>query len=308
MDPARPATMQEGWQSPLLDALEQQPWLDKAGNYLTELLQPLLDLPEARPIKDFLHGTWLGHSLHPVLTDLPIGFWSGSLLLDLVGAGRSAGVLSAAGSAAAVATAVTGVTDWTVTDGREKRLGLLHGLLNVAGLGLQLTSLQARLFLPWHRAYLWHLEQALQDLVAGVALPWWDWTRDRRIPTAYAEAEVAGISVNHDAWTAGPEKWTPVLDDSDLVDGAPRKVEVEGRAVLLYREGPRVFAMENACAHAGGPLDEGEARDGVVTCPWHGSQFRLRDGALVRGPSTFSQLRLQARIAKGQVEVRGRQG
>src|SRR5437588_615715 len=188
MDPARPATMQEGWQSPLLDALEQQPWLDKAGNYLTELLQPLLDLPEARPIKDFLHGTWLGHSLHPVLTDLPIGFWSGIC-----------------GQPAAV--------------------------------------------------------------------------------------------------TAGPEKSTPLLDEWDPVDGAPRKVEVEGRAVLLYREGPRVFAMEHACAHAGGPLDEAEARDGVVTCPWHGSQFRLRDGALVRGPSTFSQLRLQARIAKGQVEV-----
>src|SRR5690242_15572868 len=116
MDPARPATMQEGWNAPLLDALEQQPWLDKAGSYLTELLQPLLDLPEAKPVKDFLHGTWLGHSLHPVLTDLPIGFWSGSLLLDLVGAGRSAGVLSLAGSASAVATAVTGLTDWTATD------------------------------------------------------------------------------------------------------------------------------------------------------------------------------------------------
>ena len=294
MDPARPATMQEGWQSPLLDALEQQPWLDKAGNYLTELLQPLLDFPEARPIKDFLHGTWLGHSLHPVLTDLPIGFWSGSLLLDLVGAGRSAGVLSAAGSAAAVATAVTGVTDWTVTDGREKRLGLLHGLLNVAGLGLQLASLQARL----GRRRLRAVSLSAAGLTVSTAAAW-------------LGGELVfgrGISVNHDAWTAGPEKWTPVLDDSDLVDGAPRKVEVEGRAVLLYREGPRVFAMENACAHAGGPLDEGEARDGVVTCPWHGSQFRLRDGALVRGPSTFSQLRLQARIAKGQVEVRGRQG
>ena len=95
MDPSRPATMQEGWQQPLLDALEQQRWLDQAGKYLTDLLQPLLDLPEAAPVKDLLHGKWLGHSLHAVLTDLPIGFWSGSLLLDLVGAGRSAGVTTA---------------------------------------------------------------------------------------------------------------------------------------------------------------------------------------------------------------------
>jgi hypothetical protein len=118
MDPARPATMQEAWHSPILDALEQQGWLDKVGDYVSELLQPLLDLPEAAPVKDFLHGTWLGHALHPVLTDLPIGFWTSSLLLDLVGAGKSAGVLSAAGSAAAVATAVNGVAEWAGHDGR----------------------------------------------------------------------------------------------------------------------------------------------------------------------------------------------
>ncbi|HEX6347838.1 MAG TPA: Rieske 2Fe-2S domain-containing protein [Candidatus Dormibacteraeota bacterium] len=294
MDPARPSTMQEGWSAALLDTLEQQPWLDKVGRYISELLQPLLDLPEARPVKDILHGTWLGHSLHPVLTDLPIGFWSGSLLLDLFGAGRSAGLLSAAGSTTAVATAITGVTDWTVTDGREKRLGLLHGLLNVAGLALQVASLQARLGRRRSRA----VALSAAGLTVSSAAAW-------------LGGELVfgrGMSVNHDAWTAGPEKWTPVLPESRLADGAPQKVEIEGRAVLVYREGPRVFAMENACAHAGGPLDEGEASDGVVTCPWHGSQFSLRDGALVRGPSTFPQLRLQARIAKGQVEVRGRQG
>jgi tyrosinase len=54
------------------------------------------------------------------------------------------------------------------------------------------TPLQARLFLPWHRAYLWWLEQALQDLVPGAALPWWDWTRTRRIPAAYASRTTGG--------------------------------------------------------------------------------------------------------------------
>jgi len=294
MDPARPSSMQVAWPAPILDALEQQPWLDQVGNYVSELLQPLLDLPEATPVKNFLHGTWLGHALHPVLTDLPIGFWSGSLLLDLLGAGRSAGVLSAAGSAAAVATAVTGVTDWTATDGREKRLGLLHGLLNLAGLGFQLASLQARL--RRHR-------------MRAITLSATGWTISTA--AAWLGGELVfgrGISVNHDAWLAGPEKWTPVLPEARLADGATRKVEVEGRAVLLYREGARVFAMENTCAHAGGPLDEGHVDRGIVTCPWHGSQFRLTDGALRRGPATYPQLRLQARVAKGQVEIRGRQG
>ena len=54
----------------------------------------------------------------------------------------------------------------------------------------QRTPVQARLFLPWHRAYLWWLEQALQDLIAGVALPYWDWAADAEIPPAYTRARV----------------------------------------------------------------------------------------------------------------------
>src|SRR6476620_2349469 len=54
------------------------------------------------------------------------------------------------------------------------------------------TPLQARLFLPWHRAYLWWLEQALQDQVPGASLPWWDWTRERTIPVAYQAARLDG--------------------------------------------------------------------------------------------------------------------
>jgi tyrosinase len=54
------------------------------------------------------------------------------------------------------------------------------------------TPVQARLFLPWHRAYLWQLEQLLKDHVATVALPWWDWTSDPQIPAAYSMASVDG--------------------------------------------------------------------------------------------------------------------
>jgi tyrosinase len=54
------------------------------------------------------------------------------------------------------------------------------------------TPVQARLFLPWHRAYLWWLEQALQDQKDGTALPWWDWTRQRGVPAAYAARQADG--------------------------------------------------------------------------------------------------------------------
>jgi tyrosinase len=56
----------------------------------------------------------------------------------------------------------------------------------------QRTPVQARLFLPWHRAYLWWLEQALQDLTPGLALPYWDWTDIAQIPGAYASAQIDG--------------------------------------------------------------------------------------------------------------------
>lgn len=49
-----------------------------------------------------------------------------------------------------------------------------------------------RIFLPWHRAYLYRLEQALADRVDGVTLPWWDWTTTRGIPAAFAEEQVGG--------------------------------------------------------------------------------------------------------------------
>ena len=145
MDTSQPRTTESSWSARLVGPIEEQAWLDQAADYVMELAKPLLELPEAEKVMDFLHGRWLGHALHPVLTDLPIGMWTSSLLLDLVKAHKSAGVLSAAGSAAAVGAAASGFADWTDTAGRDRRLGVLHGLLNVGGLSLQVLSLGARL-------------------------------------------------------------------------------------------------------------------------------------------------------------------
>ncbi len=294
MDPARPSTMEASWSSSLLDDLEQLDLLDRLGDAVAGWLEPVFATPVGAEVKDFLHGRWLGHALHPVLSDLPIGFWTGSLVLDYLGAGFSAGVLSAAGSAAAVATAASGVADWTVTDGRERRLGLAHGVTNVAGLALQVASLGARVM-------------GARSQARALGLVGWSVST----AAAYLGGELVfgrGLMVNHDAWVSGPQDWTPVLEASELKPGATAKVRVEGRAVLLYREGSRIHALENACTHAGGPLDEGEVRDGIVTCPWHGSRFRLTDGAVCRGPATYPQLRLLTRLRGGKIEVRGRQG
>jgi len=293
-DPERLSTLESSWNSRLLGVLEEAGWLEGASETLMGWLQPLLAAPGAARVKDLLHGRWLGHALHPVLTDAPIGFWMGAAVLDLAGQEFAAGLLSGAGSASAVATAVTGLADWTVTDGRERRLGLLHGLVNVAGLCLQVASLGARL--QGRRG----AAKSLSYAGLGVSSA-----------AAYLGGELVfgrGLMVNHDAWTAGPDEWTPVLPSPQLPERVTRRVDLRGHSVLVYREAGRVYAMEDACAHAGGPLSEGEVEDGVVTCPWHGSRFRLKDGAVMRGPATFPQLRLQARERQGQIEVRGRKG
>src|SRR5213076_86685 len=86
-----------------------------------------------------LHGVWLRHPLHPVFTDIPIGAWTTGLALDAVAARtndeatrRAADVAIAVGLAGAAGAAVTGLTDWSETDGRSRRTGLIHGLLNIA--------------------------------------------------------------------------------------------------------------------------------------------------------------------------------
>jgi nitrite reductase/ring-hydroxylating ferredoxin subunit/uncharacterized membrane protein len=294
METSQPWTMQSSWNARVIGPIEEQAWLDQAADYVMELARPLLELPQAEQVMDFLHGRWLGHPLHPVLTDLPIGMWSGSLLLDLVGASKSAGVLSAVGSAAAMGATVTGLADWTDTVGRDRRLGILHGLLNVGGLSLQVLSLGARL----RR----RKGSAMFLSAAGMTVS---------TAAAYLGGELVfgrGWMVNHDAWVSGPESWTRVAAADEVTEGTAKPAQVQGRPILLYREKGHVYAIEATCTHAGGPLYEGEVQDGVVTCPWHGSRFRLSDGAVCRAPATFPVPRLETRVRGGQVEVRGRQG
>src|SRR5262249_11324967 len=121
-----------------------------------EALDPLSDRVQAGvraaaargpAVRDVLAGVGFGHPLHPPLTDVVVGAWTSSLLLDCCGGERAQGAadgLLAAGSAAAVPTASAGLVDWADLRGASRRVGTVHALGNLTALGLQLLSWRAR--------------------------------------------------------------------------------------------------------------------------------------------------------------------
>jgi len=252
-----------------------------------------------RELKNLLHGTWLGHPLHPVITDIPVGAWSVALALDGVAGmtgnedvGDAADISIAIGLAGAVGAAVTGATDWSDTYGRGRKIGLVHGILNLAATGLYAGSLIAR-------------RNGNRD--TGVALSMLGYA------IAGASAYLGGhlvfneqIGVDHTATADAekPEEFTAVMNAADLPDEKPTRVEADGVAIVLVKRGDRIVALTDTCPHLGGPLSEGKLVDGAIQCPWHGSEFALDDGSVVNGPSTFPARCFQVRVRDGRIELR----
>lgn len=288
------------WHQELFTAVGRWQWLQAFNDRVTGVVEPLYDRYRNNLALELLHGgRWVGHSVHAALSDLPIGFWSGTVVLDLLGkdvptAGTRldpAATLSAAGLLAAVATVATGVTDWSVSDGEDRRVGLFHGLLNVAGVTLQGASLAARL--GGHRSSARALSASSLTVTAASGFIGGHLVQGR------------AVMVSRVATTTGPGRWVRAVAEADLPDDTLTGVEVEGRQVLLHRNDQEIHALDNLCSHAGGLLSRGEVIDCAVECPLHGSRFDLRDGRVVRGPAHHPQPVLPTRIRNGWIEVRG---
>jgi nitrite reductase/ring-hydroxylating ferredoxin subunit/uncharacterized membrane protein len=267
-------------------------WLDKPAKVLHKAFDPVLG-PNGVPIvKDALYGTWLGHPLHPMMTDLPIGFWTSSFVLDVVGKKKAADLMLKLGTVSAVGTAVTGVAQWQdLQEMKEpRRLGMLHALLNVAA-----TSCYG---MSWVLRGRKERGAAKAFSTAGFAL-------------ATAGGQLGGdlsfklgIGVSRVAFEEPSRKWRAVVAVADLEDGVLKRVEGKAGPIVLLKEGDAIHAASATCTHVGGPLDEGE-RDGTcVQCPWHGSVFDLRNGHVVHGPATAPLHAYETRITGDSVEVR----
>ncbi|MFF8605696.1 Rieske 2Fe-2S domain-containing protein [Streptomyces sp. NPDC015346] len=244
--------------------------------------------------RDVLHGRWLGHPLHPLMVQVPIGTWMSAAVLDLLpGQRRAAHALVGVGLAAAAPAAIAGWVDWAELQRRQMRLGLLHAATNVTAVGLYAGSFTARMrgrpFLGKALGFAGLLTVSVGGAIGG--------------HLAYRQASGA----NHaEAVSQLVEPgWHAIGAVADLPVGEAVRRHVDGVAVLVVREsGEQVHVLADSCSHMGGPLSEGTIADGCVRCPWHGSVFRLSDGWNVRGPATAPQPAFDTRVTNGRVEAR----
>jgi nitrite reductase/ring-hydroxylating ferredoxin subunit/uncharacterized membrane protein len=245
------------------------------------------------PLNEGLSGTAFGHPLHPPLTDVVIGAWTGAVVLDLVGGKRgraAADRLILIGLVSATPTLATGLNDWSTLYGGTRRVGVVHAGTNIVAAGLFGSS--------------WLVRKRGRRLVGkGLALAGFG----ALTFTGFLGGHLSyrrGVGVDHTAFLEAPGEWTPVADETSVKESEPMLVEVAGVDVMLVRQGDELCALLDHCAHQGGPLHEGSIEDGVVVCPWHSSHFRLSDGEALSGPTSHPQPALQVRVTDGKVEVR----
>ena len=268
-----------------ISRLEQESRLDRAvsaGQRAARLIRP-------GKLRDMLHGVWLGHPLHPMLVQVPVGAWLSASILDLVrGDERAARLLVATGLIAAVPAALAGAADWSEQHEQQMRVGIVHAAGNVVALGLYGASLA-----PRDR----HLSRALR--LAGLAA-----VSASGLLGGHISFRLAG-GANHAEEVPHLVKpgWQYLMTAADLPEGQPVHQMLGEVPVVAIRTNGAVRVLADRCSHMSGPLSGGELADGCLTCPWHGSVFRIADGSVARGPATAPQPAFEAREAGGAIQV-----
>jgi nitrite reductase/ring-hydroxylating ferredoxin subunit/uncharacterized membrane protein len=276
-----------------LNRLEQATALDPVSDRLQEAVEATV---RPRRLQDMLHGVFLGHPLHPMLVQVPVGAFLNAAVLDLMpGQRRAATALVAVGVAGTAPAVAAGLTDWASLGREQQRVGLVHAMGNTAALACYVGSLAARL--RGRHGLGRALAFAGLSLAGGAAY----------LGGHLSYKEGAGVSHAAPELRMLPEGWHAVATISELPADKPVVRTVGEAPVLLYRNGQSVTAMIERCGHQGGPLGEGEVTGSgaaaCVVCPWHGSTFRLTDGIVVRGPAASDQPLLRTRVTADQVEV-----
>ena len=268
----------------LLSRLEHDSRLDKAvsaGQRAARLIRP-------GKVRDGLHGVWLGHPLHPMLVQAPVGAWLSASLVDILGDHRSARRLTAAGLVAAVPAAVAGAADWSEQHEQQMRVGVVHAAANIVAMSLYGASLLA------HGP---RLGRALR--LAGLAS-----VVATGLAGGHISFRLAG-GANHAEQVPHLVEpgWHHLMPSAGLPEGKPVRELLGEIPVVAVRVGGAVYVLADRCSHMSGPLSGGELADGCLTCPWHGSVFRIADGSVARGPATAPQPAFRTREVGGAIQV-----
>ena len=288
----------------VLSAIGRQEWLDRPSYRLEHLLSFAYNgLGRARnTVTNALNGVWLGHPVHPPLASLTSGALGTTVALDALGllpgqpvtevrdASRFASRALGVGILASIGSAITGATDWQHTHEEDRRVGLVHGVVNMVA-------------------------------TAFYAQSWWDRRRGRHgrgivltalgygltVGGGYLGGALvfdSGIGIDQSGERLRTTAWTPVLSESSL-NGKPVRVEVDGVGLVVCQTKPgEVSAFGEFCPHLAAPMADGWLDRGRLVCPWHGSWFAAESGEVLRGPSAAPLPCYQARLVNGMVEVR----
>ena len=277
---------------PVVRQIESSAPLDGVAQNVAQLVRRVVP---AGPVKDALSGTWLGHALHPMLTDLVIGSLMSASLLDLLAPGddTAGDRLIMVGVAAYAPTAMSGLSDWTdseMGDDRVRRVGLVHASGNALALGLYIASLVARRGGRRGRGRLLSAAGATVLMGGGYLGGHMSFSR--------------GIGPDQTVFDPGSTDWSPAADSAQLQESKPTRVVVDETPILLLKEGEEIFAIHDRCSHRGCSLSHGSVEGEEIVCGCHGSRFDRRTGAVTGGPATAPQPAFQVRRRDTIVEVR----
>lgn len=279
--------------SDLVVRLEKFQSLDPIVNSVRAVVQKVL---QPQQLRDLLHGVPLGHPLHPLMVQVPLGSWMSAAVLDAVpGTERAARTLIGVGILSAGPAAASGYADWSETDPSQQRVGVVHSTANLIALLLYAASWQQRSSSRQLTGKVLSYGGLVVVLAGGF------------LGGHLSFRQKVGVDHSDDLTSLDGKGWQDLGPLADFPENQLCQRELEGSSLVVYRRGQKIFVLSDVCSHLAGPLHEGTVADvdgsQCVVCPWHQSTFALDGGRVIRGPATAPQAALRTRISDGVVQV-----